>query len=88
MVLFSRSMLSASLLASIIFTSLPVTNAFQQVAPFALKKPRSYNIVSDVHPAMKMVAGGAERAYGDEYYDGKVERVMRFMFYPFRIESK
>ena len=22
-------------------------------------------------PPMKMVAGGAERAYGDEYYDGK-----------------
>lgn len=24
-------------------------------------------------PPMKMVAGGAERAYGDDYYDGKKE---------------
>lgn len=49
------------------------------------KSIRSTDVDPSQHPAlwippkMKMVAGGAERAYGDDYYDGM--DLLRIIFY-------
>jgi hypothetical protein len=42
-----------------------LTDAFQKLAPFGV---RSH---SGATKKLSMVAGGAERAYGEEYYDGE-----------------
>jgi hypothetical protein len=61
------------------------TSAFTPPKPFGVErykigKQEIESVEKDPtqHPAlwrppMKMVAGGAERAYGDDYYDGKPE---------------
>lgn len=53
--------------------------AFTPPKPFGLEKLAKLPVSEDPtqhsalwRPPMKMVAGGAERAYGDDYYDGKI----------------
>jgi len=44
-------------------------DAFKPTA-FVSKKISTPSLSNDWRPGMKMVAGGAERAYGDDYYEG------------------
>jgi ABC-type sugar transport system substrate-binding protein len=46
-------------------------DAFKPTA-FVPKKVATPTISNDWRPGMKMVAGGAEKAYGEEYYEGKL----------------
>ena len=46
-------------------------DAFKPTA-FVSKKISTPSLSNDWRPGMKMVAGGAERAYGDDYYEGKL----------------
>ena len=57
---------------------LSVALAFSSLADAAFQKLAPFGGRSHVASTRKlsMVAGGAERAYGDEYYDGKKNEII------------
>ena len=60
------------LFSAALFLALASTADAFKPAAFVPKRIVTPALSNDWRPGMKMVAGGAEKAYGEEYYEGKL----------------